>query len=68
MASKVGIAVQVLITTATVCVVSLVLMTLVAIDRSRDRTACYKATQMTEGCSTPSWWEEILRRNIGPGA
>ncbi|MGF6282144.1 hypothetical protein ABH908_000370 [Pseudomonas frederiksbergensis] len=50
---------------ALVCFVALSALTIVAIDRSRDRTACYRAAQTPEECTTPSWWEDILRRTMG---
>ncbi|MDF9779303.1 hypothetical protein OKW11_006349 [Pseudomonas baetica] len=63
---KVVYAAKATITIALTCFIALTLMTIVAIDRSRDRTTCYRAAQAPETCSTPSWWEIILRRSIGP--
>lgn len=68
MPSKVVKFAQVIISTALACFVALTLMTFVAIDRSRDRTTCYRAAHVAEECSAPSWWENILRRFIGPSA
>lgn len=56
------------VTTALVCFVALTVLTIVAVDRSRDRTACYRTAQAAEECLVPSWWENILRRTVGSGA
>lgn len=63
---KVVYAAKAIITIAFTSLIALTLITIVAIDRSRDRTTCYRAAQAPESCSSPSWWENILRRSIGP--
>ena len=65
MTNKVANAATAIITIALAGSVALTLMTSVAIDRSRDRTSCYRAAQVPEECPSPSWWENILRRTIG---
>jgi hypothetical protein len=55
----------VIVSTALVCCLGLTLMTFVSIDKSRERTICLRMAQTAEDCSTPSWWEKILRRLVG---
>lgn len=66
MPNKVANAATAIVTIALACFVALTLMTFVAIERSRDRTSCYRTAQVAEECPAISWWENILRRTIGP--
>ena len=44
----------------TLAVAALIVLTLIATDRSRERTACYRTAVAIEGCPHPSWWENLL--------
>jgi hypothetical protein len=51
--------------TLTLCI-ALTVATFIAIDNSRNRTACLRTAQAVEECPVPSWWENLLRRVSGP--
>lgn len=42
--------------------IMLVVATMVATGKSRERTACLTSTQSVEQCPMPSGWETLLRR------
>lgn len=42
--------------------IMLVVATMVATGKSRERTACLTSTQFVEQCSMPSGWEKLLSR------
>ena len=50
-----------LIGLALLCVVSLTALTIVATDRSRERTQCYRTSASIEACPKPEWWEDVLK-------
>lgn len=43
-------------------VILLIVATLEATDRSRERAACYRKMQSIEACPKPAKWEDILNR------
>ena len=45
--------------------VLLIVATLEATDRSKERTACYRAQQSIDACPRPAWWENVLRATVG---
>lgn len=46
--------------------IMLVVATVVATGKSRERTACLRSAQSVEQCPMPSGWETLLRRVTSP--
>lgn len=59
---------QAVIALALTLFIALTVATVIAIDKSRDRTACLGSAQTVEQCPVPSWWENLLRKAIAPQA
>ena len=53
------------ITAALVFFVALTLATIIAIGKSRDRSACFQAVQAVKECPGRSAWENLLIRATG---
>lgn len=51
---------------ALLCFIALTLATLLAINKSQNRTTCLRSAQAVEECPVPSSWENLLRRAIDP--
>lgn len=51
---------------ALLCFMALTLATLIAINKSQNRTTCLKSALAVEECPFPSRWENLLRRAIDP--